>query len=318
MPRYILFASLAALLAVACVLAADEPSEIQEGTRALYQGEYARARTLASTYLQAHPTDPVGRMLLARAEMAEGKYSPAFDELRKALDADPTNTDALYYLGRVTTILSQIEFAGLIHNSPNSFRAHQLLAESYQAQQNLSKAEDEYKAALAANPKSVEALDALGDLNRSQYRFDEAIEFYHRAAELKPRDYGSQYGLGACLLYKQQAQQAIAPLRRAVEIDPDSAAGHLALGDALLRAQQAAAAVTELQAAVKLQPDMRQAYTLLARAYARLRQPEAAQEALAKEKELAAKDIQGREQTLGTDAGRPAAPPSKPPSPEPR
>src|SRR5438046_688593 len=265
----------------------DEPPDIAEGTRALYRGDYERARSLASKHLEAHSEDPPARILLARAELAEGQYDPAYETLRKALEVDPANIDALYYLERLCTILSQIEFRRLVGTAPDSFRAHQLMAESYLAQHNQGEAEKEYQAALAANPGSVEILDALGELKRSEFKFDAALDYYARASKLAPGDYTSAYASGACHRYQQNPPRATESFRRALRADPNSAAARLALGDALLRANQAAAAVTELKAAVALNPEMRQAYTLLARAHQKLGQTREAEQALQKERELA-------------------------------
>jgi len=308
----------------------DQTPEIAEGTRALYRGDYEQAGALASKYLEAHPEDPAARILLARTEIARGRYEPAYEALRKALDLDPANIDALYYLERVCTILSQIEFRRLVEMSPDSFRAHQLMAESYLAQHNQGEAEREYQAALAANPasdekKSVEILDALGELKRSEFKFDAALDYYARASRLAPRDYTSAYGSGACHLYQQNPERAIESFRRALRADPNSAAARLALGDALLRANQAAAAVTELRAAVALSPEMRQAYTLLARAHQKLGQTREAGEALQKEQELAQQEARTRETILdsgvesGLDSGagvsQPQPPRTQKPSP---
>ncbi|PYV20307.1 MAG: hypothetical protein DMG24_23140, partial [Acidobacteria bacterium] len=99
---------------------------------------------------------------------------------------DPANIDALYYLERLCTILSQIEFRRLLETAPDSFRAHQLMAESYSARHDDDEAEKEYQAALKANPTSVEILDALGELKRSKFKFDEALDYYTRALKLAP------------------------------------------------------------------------------------------------------------------------------------
>lgn len=296
------------LLAFAITVAAtpldgEEASEIAEGTRALYQGDYAQARALALKYVAAHPELAPGRILLARAEIAQSQYEAAYQDLQRALDLDPTDIDALYYLERLCAILSQVEFRELIQTAPDSMRAHQLLAESYLAQHHDEEAEQEYEAALKSDPTSVEILDALGELERRAFKFDAALAYYQRAAKLAPRDYTSAYGIGACYLFKQDPQRAIESFRRALRTDAHSAATHLALGDALLREGQAFAAVTELKAAAKLVPDMRQAYTLLARAYEKLNQPLAAQEALEKERQLAQEEIKGRETT--SDSGEP-------------
>lgn len=306
----ILLGGLTVALALALPLGAQEAPEVTEGTRALYRNDYGHARALAAKYLEAHPEDSSARILLARAEIARGQYEPAYEALQKALDSDPSNVDALYYLERLSTVLSQIQFQQLLAIAPGSWRAHQLLADSYLAQEHNGEAEREYQAALAINPQSVEILDALGELKRSEFKFDEALNYYGRAAKLAPRDYTSAYGIGACELYKQDPQRAIGGLRRAVAIDPRSAAAHLALGDALLRAGQTAAAVVELKAAIALIPRMRQAYTLLARAYQKLGQSQEAERALLRERELAQEDIGARQGHLTPDSAvRPPGPP---------
>ncbi len=291
----------------------DLQPELVESNRALYRGDFDRAAVLARSYLKAHPRTAAARILLARAEMAQGKMSPSYEELQKVLGAEPANIDALYYLGRLSAILSQLEFQQLYALAPDSARVHQLLAESYATQQDTQKAKEEYRAALEASPHSVEVLDALGDLERFGFRFDEALSYYARAAEIKPRDYTSAYGMGACYLYKQDPQRAIEHLRRAVALDPESAAAHLALGDALLRAGQPREAVEEFKAAARFESGMRQAYTLLARAYQKLGQSQEAETALKKAQELTRKESESLENQLGSDE---LAPPSARPRDE--
>ncbi len=291
------------------VFSAEQAPELAESIRALYQGNYAQAQTLAGEYLKAHPGIPEAWIALARAELAQGKHFEAFRDLRKALQLDPTNTDALYYLGRVAAILSHVEYQELYSLAPHSARVHQLRAKAFQLQHNIPKAEEEYKAALEEDPKSVEVLNALGELERSQYRFEEAVEYYRRAEALAPHDYTSAYGLGACALYQQQPERAAKHFRRALAIDPGSAAAHLALGDALLRANQPATAVEELKKAAKLEPSMRQAYSLLARAFRGLGQAPAAEEALKKERELERAETEERERLLAPAELPPTSPP---------
>jgi len=304
---------LAALwLWTAVPLSAEQAPALAEGTRALNRGEFEKAASLAGGYLKTHPTASEAQILLARAEMALGKRDSAFQRLQKVLRANPRNIDALYYLGWVCFGLSQIEHQKLYAMAPDSMRVHQLLAESYRAQENLTKAEEEYQTALKASPNSVEILDELGDLKRSQFQFDEAIGYYATALEIAPHDYVSTYGSGVAYLFKHQPQQAIEHLRRAVELDPHSPAARLALGDAFWRADQPAEAVRELKAATTLEPEMRQAYTLLARAYNKLGQSQEAREALSKAQELTRKDQERRwRRTLfGPDNLGPIPPPA--------
>ena len=276
-------------------------ADLAEGVRNLYRGNYEAARSCAEGYLKVHPQATAARLLLARVEIAQGKYSDAHRQLTSVLRSEPGNIDALYYLSRVCTILSQEQYRQLFAMAPDSYRAHLIMAEAYMAQQNKPKAEEEYQAALKANPRSVRVLDALGDIKRTSYKFDEAVTYYGRAAEVAPGDYDSAYGLGACALFQNQPQRAVKHFRRALAAVPDSAAAQLALGDALLRADQPGDAVTELKKAVAMDPTMRQAYTLLARAYHRLGQTQAAKEALRKEQELARAKSEAVVKTLATD-----------------
>jgi len=283
-------------------------SELQDGTKALYTGQYQQAMLIASRYLRAHPQDASAHILLARAEIALGQYQPAYEALRKAWELDPSNLDALYYLERLCTLLSQMEFRQLLETSPDSFRAHQLMAETYLARNDRENAEKEYQAAGKANPKSVEILDALGDLMRSEYKFNEALDYYARAAKLSPRDYASAYGAGACYLFQHNPQRAIENIQRAVAINPDSAIARLALGDSLLRVDRTEAGIAELQAAIRLNPDIRQTYTLLAHAYQKLGQTHEAQQALAKDRELAREEARGAEAENADEGASPAKP----------
>jgi Tfp pilus assembly protein PilF len=301
---------LAMMLVAGGALRAEQDAGLAETARALYRGNAVQAASLARRYLKDRPGTPAALILLARAEMAQGEYQSAYQYLGKVLRADPKDIDALYYLGRVCLNLSQAEHQALYARAPDSVRVHQLLAESYRAQENKAKAEEEYLAALRTDPRSVEVLNALGDLKRSQFRFDEAASYYSRALGVQSRNYASTYGLGVCYLYQQNPARAMGEFRRALVLDPESAPARLALGDALLRVGQVAEAVTELKAAVALESDMRQAYTLLARAYRRLGQSREAEEALRKSDELTQKERLAREEDFVTDGSGPAVPPS--------
>jgi tetratricopeptide (TPR) repeat protein len=295
------------ILVLALSLSAE--TDLSQGTRDLYRGDFDGAIAHARQYLKTHPQSAEAQVLLARVHTAQGKFPEAYQELVRAVRSDPKNTDALYYLGRICSLLGQAEYHKLFQMTPPSYRAHQILAESYLAQNDRPKAEEEYQAALDANPRSVEILDALGDAKRYDLKFDEAVTYYTRAAQLSPRDYDSIYGLGACALFEGQPQQALEHFRQALEINPNSPDAHLGLGDALLRSDQAAAAVAQLKAAVALQPEMRQAYSLLARAYIKLGQTQAADEARRKEQELERGIIEKRERIINSkDMITPAAP----------
>ncbi len=274
------------LLLTASTSAFSQSSPLRECTRALYAGDYARAADLAEKQLQKHPSDARLRVIMARAELAQGKLRPAFEDLRKAHASDPRNIDALYYLSFAARGLSQEEYQRLFAMAPDSDRVHQLLAEAALQAENRTEAEAEFQKALQANPRSVEVATALAELKRSQSKFDEAITYYTQAEQIGPLNYDVAYGLGACYTYKQDYPQATAWLRKAVALGPDLAAGHFALGNVLFQSGQFDAAVPELKISLQFEPRMKQAYFLLGRAYTKLRRRDEATAAFKKLDEL--------------------------------
>lgn len=274
---------------------------LTEATRAFYSGNYELAVQLAEKHLRKYPRYVPLRVVLARAELAQGKLQEAFDELQKALAVEPKNIDALYYLSLVSRELSQKEYQRLFSMAPESARMHQLLAEAAQAAENTSEAEQEFQKALEANPRSAEVATELADLKRSQSKFDEAIAFYMQAEKSGPLTYDVAYGLGACYTYKQEYPQAIEWLRKAVTLAPDSTAGRFALGNALFQDGQIEAAIPDLKEALRLEPRMKQAYFLLGRAYSKLGRQEEARAAIKKLDELNRSEVPEQEKRPGTD-----------------
>ena len=275
-------------------------SELTESSRALHQGKFAQAASLAERALKSDPRSTAALIILAQANFAQGKYLPAYQQLREALRVDPKNVDALYYLGQLCNLLSQVEYQALDALAPDSARVHQLRAELYKLQESTAKAEEEYQAALKGNSRSVEVLVALGDLNRPEFRFDEALSYYSRALEIDPLNYDAIYGAGVCHYYQQQPEKALEYLRKAVRIDPKSAPARLALGDVLLQANQTSAALDELKVAIALEPKMRQAYTLLGKAQQKLGQNAEAATSFKKAQELIQSEMESRESLLNS------------------
>lgn len=274
---------------------------LTETRRALYGGDYGLAVQLAEKQLRKYPKDVSLRVVLARAELAQGNLQQAFEELQKALAIEPKNIDALYYLSLVSRELSQREYQRLFSMAPESARVHQLLAESAQAAENPSKAEQEFQKALEANPRSVEVATELAELKRSQSKFDEAIAFYMQAEKSGPLTYDVAYGLGACYTYKQDYPRAIEWLRKAVALAPGSTAGRFALGNALFQDGQIEAAIPDLKEALRLEPRMKQAYFLLGRAYSKLGRQEEARAAIKKLDELNRSEVPEQEKKPGAN-----------------
>ncbi len=305
MPSVRLWIALLLLLASSGANAFGQASALKQSTQALYRGDYTKASALAMAHLRKFPNDAPVRVILARAEFAQAEFPQAFENLRKALAADPKNIDALYYMSLTARELSQRESQRLFALAPDSDFVHQLLGEAALIADNKNEAEEEFQKALKANPRSIEVLTELAELKRSQAKFDEAIAYYTQAEQIDHSNYESAHGLGVCYTYTQDFPRAIEWLQKAVALAPDSAASRFALGKALFQNQQFAAAIPELKTSLRLEPRLQEAYFLLGRAYSKLGRPEEAKAAYQKFEELEREDLKGAKAKLA------GAPPPK-------
>lgn len=268
--------------------AQEAPQILEEGRAAFYAGELARARPLLEGYLRIIPGDQGARILLARTLSGLGEGESALRLLRQALEMEPENVDALYYLGALNAALSQAEFERLNRMAPGSARVHQLMGESFFARRNFAEAERAFRAAIAADPSLLEVAVSLGDLKRTQGSFEEAVDFYHRVISRNPSDYGAHYGLGVSFRYLQRPEDAVRHLRKAVELAPESAPAQLALGTTLVQQGRFSEALEPLLSAAELEPGMDQAHFQLGRVYQSLGEREKAREAFETARRLAA------------------------------
>src|ERR1700746_4217583 len=101
---------LSILMVVISSRAHGQSSALTECTRAFYRGDYALAVQLAEKHLHKYPKDVPVRVVLARAELAQGNPLQALEELRTALESAPKSIDALYYLSVASKELLQNEY----------------------------------------------------------------------------------------------------------------------------------------------------------------------------------------------------------------
>src|SRR5437762_14218243 len=78
--------------------AASQSSAVSDCTQALYRADYERAEQSARQRLEKTPSDVTVRGLLGRAQLAQGKLSPALPTLVEAGTAASSNIHAPYRL----------------------------------------------------------------------------------------------------------------------------------------------------------------------------------------------------------------------------
>jgi tetratricopeptide (TPR) repeat protein len=196
-------------------------------------GDLGKAAGIASTVLQAQPTDisllyssyriysdladkamltlaltaPASaqmHQIMARELARHGENDAAIANYREAIKLDPALLGIHSELGE------------LLYHSPDA--------------KLKTEAEHEFTAAVTANPKDELALVMLGNIAASHGNNSAAISDYTQVLELDPNDGDACTELGKVLVTMKQTDKALEMFERAVQIDPTNYVAHYRLG----------------------------------------------------------------------------------------
>jgi len=167
-------------------------------------------------------------------------YPDAIKWLEKAVEFDPKNKDAWYYLGR-----------------------------AYYSKGRLPEARKAFQQLLELDPRDVRAENNLGLILETEGQPAAAIEAYRRAIEwqqqnLRPNEQ-PYVNLGSLLLEQGQTNDALPPLQKAAELAPSNAYCHLKLGMTYRKLGRLNEAQQELEKATQLDPENAAAHYQLGR-----------------------------------------------------
>src|ERR1700719_695232 len=196
-------------------------------------------------------------------------YANAIKWLEKAVELDPKNKDAWYYLGR-------------------AYYSRSLLPESRRA----------FLTVLDLVPRDARAENNLGLILESEAKPGEALEAYRKAMEWQAgsahRSEQPYLNLGSLLLELDRAGEAIAPLEKAVELGANNAGCHLKLGTAYLRTNRLLEAQRELEKAERLEPENAAIHYQLARFYKKMHRMDKAKIEFQRTEELPSRAARSR------------------------
>jgi len=167
---------------------------------------------------------------------------------------------------------------------------HWSVANCYQEQGELARAEQHYRQALKLRPDFVEAHLNLGNCYFRRGDKASAAGSYERVLRLAPRHPKALNNLGRCLLDEDRAEEAEPLLRRALEEEPDHPYAHNNLGEALSRLGREDEALGEFQRSVEILPGNATAWRNLGALYRKRGEMEKAQECFLRADSLAPKD----------------------------
>lgn len=169
-------------------------------------------------------------------------YADAIKWLEQAVEFDPKNTDAWYYLGR-----------------------------AYYAGFRLGEARKAFQKVLVLDPANARAENNLGLILETEGRPAEAIAAYRQSiawqeqtSQISQQPY---VNLGNILAEQSRPREAIPPLEKAVALAPKDAYCHMSLGVLYRKIGEVEKARRELVRATELEPDNAIAHYQLGRLY---------------------------------------------------
>jgi len=242
------------------------------------------ARCAASLAARPHLTNSE-RLLLGKMQYALQQFEAAADSLGQVQGVSNENAEASYWLERTYQALGAQAYAQLQQSFPDSWRTHQLRAESDSLRQDLEGARKEFEAALQLRPEQADLHEALAELLQDNHVEDEGQSELEKTLALDPARAHALYLLGRLYVQKRDNEKAVPFLQRALRLQPDLADASGLLGTAYVRLGQFANAIPILEKAAPLDHYGNVHYQLFL-AYRKLGQTELAQKALASSQAL--------------------------------
>lgn len=237
----------------------------------------ARAWQLAGEQLQLQ-----GDRDKARADFEHANaLRPDIPEVRSALEElggkPDTNTvaksaidskeDALYQQAHEAEQKSRAAFERVLSAAPDSYRAHQIMADAYVLQQQDDKAIAEYRAVLASKPDLPGIHEAIGSALLRSGKSSEALTEYQAELALQPRSASVNTLLGQTQLLLGKNDEAEKTLSSALLMDRPPADAYRLLGKLELHRNNYPAAVRDLTRYLAIEKNDATAWYLLSRAY---------------------------------------------------
>ncbi len=242
------------------------------------------------------------------AEGAKATLAEAAKRREVGGNGDEAREKALYEQAREAELKAQAAFAAILRDAPESYRAHEILGDSFAARQQQDAAVGEYREVLRLDPSLPGIHEALGYCLMLQERYADAVAELQAEQQLQPHSAQVLTELGRVQLDSGDGPGAIATLRSAVALNDPPADAYALLGKALLRNGDAQGAIRSLETATAKDASGAQPYYLLARAYRVTGNQQAMEQAMGKFHQLS-QDEAAHRAVERTTLGPRAAPP---------
>jgi Tfp pilus assembly protein PilF len=223
---------------------------IADGLKALDENRHEAAAQAFTKAIQADPNEYSAHFYLGLAYSLLGKDSDGIAEYRKALELKPRLYEAELNAGilllRQKNAADAVPLlADAVEQKPEEFRPRSYLAEAQLESGSPDAAEASYRRALELDAKSAVCELGLGRALARQEKLAEAAPHYRRAAELDPQYRESLLELASLYEKNRQTAEAVAIYREF----PDNPAAQRQAGQLMVESRQYTQAIPELESA---------------------------------------------------------------------
>ncbi|MGH7169131.1 MAG: tetratricopeptide repeat protein, partial [Gemmataceae bacterium] len=208
----------------------------------------ARAALVRATH--GEPDNASAWMWLGVTELAQNQPDAAAAALDHAARLDPKNADILYHRGRAHLLVSKESYDAMYALDPNSWRVHEVLAQSDAEALRTEDAIQEFQAAIRVAPTEPGLHEQLGDAFWTGGKLQQADAAYSAELAIDPHNALVKYKLGSLRVTNNQAERGIPLLKQALSGDPTLVDAHYYLGKGFDEAGQQAAAVEQFRLAI--------------------------------------------------------------------
>ena len=246
------------------------PAYYLAGIISLEKDDLSEARIYLSRAVKEGADPGAGYYCLGHISSRQGRGEEAVENYRKALEAEPGQSEAtlalanLYYEQENLPLARQY-YEAMVKMEPASARRHYNLGVIYRGLEMDEAAGKELAEARRLDPDlvflsrpagdDVPELFVAGARLQQEGKYQEAIDLYRRALLSDPFYLPTRYNLAIAYNSRGERTRAIRQYSRLLRIDPDFAPAHLNLGILAYKKKQRTTAAFHLRKYLSLEPE---------------------------------------------------------------
>ena len=258
---------------------------LYESKARVHLEQFTAAENALRRYLLLHSDSDDALYLLGYVLHREGKTAESLETYTKAAKHRAPTGDDLKIVGLNYVLLNDYADAikwleKAVETEPKNKEAWYFLGRAYYTRSRNAEARKAFLKVLELDPRDAKAEDNLGLVFESEAQPDAAMDAYRKAIAwqeqgLRPSEQ-PYLNLGSLLMEQSRDGEAITLLQKAVELAPENALCRKKLGTAYLRLGKLTDARRDLEKAVQLAPDDPAAHYQLGKLYKEMKIPDRA------------------------------------------